>query len=92
MKRIIALLLIVLLPLAGGCLTALTKIGTTVAVAAGAMDPQHADSLNKTVEAGSKAAEQITPSQEYYVGRSVSALILSYRLLKITCLSYLIMF
>ena len=77
MKKIIALLLIAILPLTSGCVTALTKIGTTVAVAAGAMDPQHANSLNKTVEAGSKAAEQITPSQEYWVGRSVSALVLA---------------
>lgn len=77
MKKIIALLLLTTLPLVSGCLTALTKLGTTVAVAAGAMDPQHAESLNKTVEAGSKAAEQITPSQEYWVGRSVSAMVLA---------------
>ncbi len=79
MRRAITLLLLATLPLISGCktLNAITKVATTAAVAAGAMDSQHASSINKSVEAGSKAAEQITPSQEYYVGRSVSALIIS---------------
>jgi predicted Zn-dependent protease len=48
-----------------------------VAVAAGALDPQHADSINKSTEAVAKTFEDITPSQEYYIGRSVSAMVLA---------------
>lgn len=78
MNKTIPLILAAVLPLAGGCktLNALTEIGTSVAVATGAIDAQQADSINKSVEAGGKAMESITPSQEYYIGRSVAAMVI----------------
>ena len=79
MKKTLALLLILSVPLLSGCamVTGITKGVTSVAVAAGALDPQHADSINKSTEAVAKTFEDITPSQEYFIGRSVAALVLA---------------
>lgn len=78
MKKAIALSLVLSLPLLSGCkfITGLTKVATTVAVATGSLDSQHADSINKGTEAVAKTFEDITPSQEYYIGRSVAAMVI----------------
>jgi len=78
MKNLIVILLFTAIPFASGCktLNAITQIGTSVAVAAGVVDAQHAESINKSVEAGGKAFESITPSEEYYIGRSVAAIVI----------------
>ena len=61
-----------------GCagLGSITEIGTGVAVATGRMTDQQAQSLTRTAEAVERTAEDITPEQEYYIGRSVGAVIL----------------
>ncbi len=53
-----------------------TDLGTEVAVASGAITRQQGDSLNKSVKAVAKTFEDITPEQEYYIGRAVAATLL----------------
>lgn len=48
-----------------------------VGVAAGLITPEQGQSIVRTGEAFSKALEQITPEQEYYVGRAVGATVVS---------------
>lgn len=47
-----------------------------VGVATGTITPEQGKSIGKTGEAFGRAMEQITPEQEYYVGRAVGATIL----------------
>lgn len=60
---------------------ALIQVGcSTVAdigVASGVITPEQGQSIVKTGEAFGKAFEQITPEQEYYVGRAVGATVVS---------------
>ena len=78
MKRrfIIPLLACVLV---AGCATLdkITEVGTGLGVAAGAINEDQAQSINKSVSAVGKVFESITPEQEYYIGRTVAATILS---------------
>lgn len=78
MKRflIIPALLGVLL---AGCATlnTLTEAGTELAAATGVINADQAQSINKSVGAVGKVFESITPEQEYYIGRTVAATILS---------------
>lgn len=78
MKRrfIIPLLACVLI---AGCATLdkITEVGTGLGVAAGAINEDQAQSINKSVSAVGKVFESITPEQEYYIGRTVAATILS---------------
>jgi beta-barrel assembly-enhancing protease len=71
------LLTTMLLALAA-CQTAsiLTDVGTSVAVATGTINEQQADSIRRGSESLTRAFEQLTPEQEYYIGRSVTAAIL----------------
>jgi len=55
----------------------LAKVGAAVGQATGTMTPQQADSLVKSAEAVEKTFEDITPEQEYYIGRAVGATIIS---------------
>jgi predicted Zn-dependent protease len=48
-----------------------------VAGALGVIDAEAADSISRSGQAISRAAEEITPEQEYYIGRAVGANILS---------------
>jgi predicted Zn-dependent protease len=50
---------------------------TTLGVMGGVIDADQAKSINKAGEAVSKTFEDITPEQEYYIGRSVGANILA---------------
>jgi beta-barrel assembly-enhancing protease len=59
-----------------GCLSTLSKVGTGIAVATGTMSASQAQSMNKVAEAAEKTFQDITPEQEYYIGRSVAACIL----------------
>jgi len=55
--------------------------GAQVAGAAGVIDKNTANAISKSSRAVGSAAEEITPEQEYYIGRAVAANILSsYRL------------
>lgn len=57
-------------------LNKVTEMGTSVAVASGAITEENAQSINKSVSAVGKTFEDITPEQEYYIGRSVAASLL----------------
>ena len=59
-----------------GCAT-VTKGVATVGQAAGVITPQQADSMVKSAEAVEKTFADITPEQEYYIGRAVGATIIS---------------
>jgi len=52
-------------------------IGAQVAGAAGYIDPNTAAAISQSSQAIMSAAEDITPEQEYYIGRAVAANILS---------------
>ncbi len=60
---------------------ALLQVGCStvagVGVATGIITPEQGQSMVKTGEAFGKAFEQITPEQEYYVGRAVGATVVS---------------
>ena len=53
------------------------KIGATVGQATGHIDAKTADAIIRSGEAIGKAFEDITPEQEYYIGRAVGANILA---------------
>ncbi len=59
--------------LLAGC-AAITKVGTSVGVATGKISEEQKKNLDQSSE---KASEKITPEQEYYIGRSVAATILT---------------
>lgn len=54
-----------------------TKVGSQIAVSAGVLSSSQADSLQRTSEALGKASQDLKPEQEYYLGRAVSASLLS---------------
>jgi beta-barrel assembly-enhancing protease len=58
-----------------GC-QSMTNLGTTVGVATGKISPDQAQSIRRGAGAVARAYEQLTPEQEYYIGRSVAATIL----------------
>jgi len=59
----------------------IASVGAQVAGAAGVIDQNTANAISKSSEAIGTAAEEITPEQEYYIGRAVGANILaSYKL------------
>ncbi|MDR1857919.1 MAG: M48 family metalloprotease [Treponema sp.] len=61
-------------------LAAVADIGAQVAGATGVIDQNTADAISLSSRAAASAAEEITPEQEYYIGRAVAANILgSYR-------------
>ena len=69
------LCLLMLLLLAAGCaeMTAMTDIGSQIAVATGQLTEDQAASLKKTSQAVEKAFTDITIEQEYFIGRAVAA-------------------
>jgi predicted Zn-dependent protease len=78
MKTLLIPLLGVCLLVSGcGTLNKVTELGTAAAVAAGAITEDQAQSINKSAQAVGKVFESITPEQEYYIGRTVAATILS---------------
>lgn len=64
---------------AAGCQTLdqITDLGTSVAVATGAITTNQAQSITRTATAVGKTFDTITPEQEYWVGRTVAATLLS---------------
>jgi predicted Zn-dependent protease len=61
-----------------GCTTVepAVNIGAALGVATGTMSIEQADSLRKTSTAIGKSFQDITPEQEYYIGRAVAATVL----------------
>ena len=70
----IALLLFLSL-LISGCkaLESVTQVGTSLALSQGLISESQAQSINKGATAVAKTFEDITPEQEYYIGRTVAA-------------------
>jgi len=54
-----------------------SKVGTSVAQSAGVVTGEQAKSINRSTAAIAKTQEDFTPEQEYYVGRSVGAVIVN---------------
>jgi len=54
----------------------LSQAGTTLGVLTGRIDSGQAASINQSAQAVQKSFEDITPEQEYYIGRAVAATIL----------------
>jgi len=72
----IALYLLIVL---SGCKTmeVITNIGTTIGVATGTIDQARAESIKKSSMAVARSFRDITPEQEYYIGRTVGAVIVN---------------
>ncbi len=58
-----------------GCST-VAQVGTMAGQAAGVITAEQAESINRTAAAVEKTYQDITPEQEYYIGRSVAATVL----------------
>ena len=67
--------------LAAGCesLGEISQIGTALGVATGTISQSQAAAINQSAQAVQKSFEDITPEQEYYIGRAVAASLLSTR-------------
>lgn len=75
-KWLTVLLAVVVMVLQTGC-ASIAQVGATVGEAAGVITPQQGQSLIKVGQAADKTFSDITPEQEYYIGRSVGATIVS---------------
>lgn len=71
----VAVLAMVVAAMAVGCAT-VAQVGTAVGQATGVITQEQADSINRSAAAVEKTFQDITPEQEYYLGRSVAATIL----------------
>lgn len=63
------------LVLFSGCST-VTQVGGIVGQATGVMNADQAEAMTKSAQAIEKTFEDITPQQEYYIGRAVAATVL----------------
>ena len=70
-----AMAAIVVLVCMTGCST-VSQVGGMVGQAAGVMNSDQAEALNKSAQAVEKTFQDITPEQEYYIGRAVAATVL----------------
>lgn len=61
-----------------GCkgMDTVTDIGTSLGVASGVVTETQAESISKSAKAVAKTFEDFTPEQEYYIGRTVGAVII----------------
>jgi predicted Zn-dependent protease len=59
-----------------GC-SSVAQMGTAVGQATGVVNADQADSINRSAQAVEKTFQDITPEQEYYIGRSVAATVLA---------------
>jgi predicted Zn-dependent protease len=56
-----------------GTVASATSVGAQIAGALGVIDENTADAISQSSGAIARAAEEITPEQEYYIGRAVGA-------------------
>jgi beta-barrel assembly-enhancing protease len=63
------------LVLAAGCST-VSQVGGIVGQASGVMNADQAEALTRSAQAIEKTFQDITPEQEYYIGRAVAATVL----------------
>ena len=54
-----------------------TTLATAIGQGAGVITGAQAESIRKTAQAVARSAEEFTPEQEYYIGRSVGAVVLA---------------
>lgn len=54
-----------------------TKVGTTIGTATGVLTQSQAESIQKSAVAVAKTFQDITPEQEYYIGRTIGAVVLN---------------
>ena len=64
------------LGLGNGC-SAVSRVGGAVGQATGVMTPQQSEALVRSAEVAEKTFQDITPEQEYYIGRAVAATVLT---------------
>lgn len=64
-----------LLAALSGC-GAVAQVGTSIAKEKGYIDDKQAESINRSAAAVEKSFEDITPEEEYYIGRAVAATVL----------------
>lgn len=64
------------LAVASGCST-VTQVGGAVGQATGLVTAQQSDALVRSAQAVEKTFQDITPEQEYYIGRAVAATVLT---------------
>ena len=77
---ILGLVIILVLPaILTGCKTmdSLTNIGTSFGKSMGLLTDSQAESITKSSKAVSRSFEDFTPEQEYYIGRTVGAVIVN---------------
>ena len=74
--RIAAVFALVLVA-AFGCTKAITKIGTEIAASEGVITEEQKKAIVRSEEALRSSFEELTEEEEYYIGRSVAATILS---------------
>ncbi len=76
---IYSVMIVSALSLIVGCQTmnVVSDVGAEIGKEAGILTPQQAESVKKSGKAIGKAFEKFTPEQEYYLGRSVGAVVLS---------------
>lgn len=81
MKKCILILTALSIIIFAGCqaLDTMTKAGTGLAASAGVISHDQAESIQNVSKATGKAFEKFTPEQEYYLGRTLTATILSKR-------------
>lgn len=74
-----AVALLLLLGLVAGCETMdqVAKVGTDIAASTGVISKRQAQSIQKSTVAVARTFEDITPEQEYYIGRTIGAVVLS---------------
>ncbi len=73
------LIIFIMTGLLAGCesIDTVAKIGTAVGMATGAIDQAQAESIQKSASAVSRSFQDFTPEQEYYLGRTVGAVIVN---------------
>ena len=78
-KLFVLYLLLPAVLLFSGCQAMLTSTAKITAQAekSGVISPEKAQSIKKSTDAVAKTQEEFTPEQEYYIGRSVAAVILN---------------
>lgn len=73
--QMVAVAAFLALAVGSGCST-VTQVGTAVGQAAGVVSADQATPINQSAQAIEKTFQDITPEQEYYIGRSVAATVL----------------
>ncbi|PIP07508.1 MAG: peptidase M48 [Syntrophobacteraceae bacterium CG23_combo_of_CG06-09_8_20_14_all_50_8] len=75
----VAILIFSLMLFAQGCQTldTVTNVGADIFASTGAISGEQADSIKRSSKALSQAFEEFTPENEYYIGRTIAANILS---------------